>query len=346
MTLFWSGCYSGDLDGRGKGIGVLRRQVDGTLRYLGTAATADSPSYLVQHPTHPNVIYALLEGSARIEAWKRSGELGFNSLGSQEASGILPCHASVMPNGAMLFSASYGNGTLAATPLAADGSLQPLRAVLSFVGSGPHPDQSHARGHSAAVVSADTLVNLDLGSDEVRLFRIAADGSLQHLVTTRLPAGSGPRDVLVHQSGYLMVLAELSNEVFVVGFSSSAAELRVVSSVSLAGPEGALGTSQAAGLSSSADGRFIYAATRGADLIVTFAVSDGGRQLTRVGAVASGGEVPRHHLVHADNLYVCNQESDNISSFRLDERSGIPEPIGAAEPVPSPTFLLRAEIFA
>lgn len=339
--LFWSGCYSHDLGGTGEGIGALRRQPDGNLRYLGTVATAVSPSFLINHPRRSDLLYACLEGGAGIVALRRTAELTFEAHARQPTSGALPCHGSIAADGAALFIASYGNGTLASHPLAADGAPGPHGTVLTFTGSGPHADQAHARGHAAAVVDSSTLINLDLGTDEVRLFGIGPHNELRQLQCVRLPPGSGPRDLLVHSSGFIFVLTELSNEIFVLSLSPQRSELSVVGSSPLAGTT-SLDGSHAAGLSQSADGRYVYAGTRGAGVVVTFCVRNGGRRLERIAATPTGGTSPRHSVVDGAFLHVCNELSSTIASFALNPRTGVPGPIGAPEPVPSPTLLLRA----
>jgi len=116
--LFWSGCYSPDLEGGGDGIGALRRRADGTLQYIGTAAETASPSCLIQHPLLTDVLYATLEGSGRLEGFRRTGSTTLTSLGSQPASGPFPCHGSVSADARTLFTASYGDGSLGLVPLA------------------------------------------------------------------------------------------------------------------------------------------------------------------------------------------------------------------------------------
>lgn len=338
--VFWSGCYSADLEGRGVGIGVLRRRDDGTLHYLGTALHASSPSALVQHPLLGDVLYATLEGSERLEAFRRTGELTLESLGSQPAPGPFPCHGSVARDGKTLFTASYGSGALGLSPLSEDGSLQPLGRVLHFKGNGPRPAQGGAHGHTAMVLDQSTLINIDLGTDEVRLFEIV-QGDLRSLHTLRLPRGSGPRDLLVHPSGFLYVLTELSNEVFVLNLLRERAQLSIVGSTPLVDGS-ALDASKAAVISVSGDGNYVYAGVRGANVIATLSVREGGRRLERIAAVSTRGDWPRHHIVDGQFLYVCNQLSDTVASFTLNARTGVPEPLGEPEHVPSPTFLLRA----
>lgn len=341
--LFWSGCYSADVEGTGNGIGTLRRRADGTLQYLGTAVEAASPSFLVRHPLLRDVLYATLEGSERLEAFRRTGETTLESLGSQPAAGPFPCHGSVAANARTLFTASYGDGSLGLSPLAEDGSIRPLDEVIRFSGGGPHPNQDGAHGHAAMLVDESTLVSLDLGTDQVHLFDVSRGHDLRLLHTLVLPPGSGPRDLLVHPSGLLYVLTELSNEVFVLNRSHDRTELAIVSSTPLIAGPLLDDACQASCISLSADGRYVYAGVRGANVIATLDVQDGGRQLQGVSAVSTGGDSPRHHLIDGQFLYVCNQLSSTVTCFTLHPRTGVPEQIAGPEHVPSPTVLLRAD---
>ena len=74
QELIWTGCYTPDGGGRGSGIGALRAGTDGTLRWLGVAAAADSPSFLAVHPTL-DVVYAVGEAARTVTAYRRSGGL-------------------------------------------------------------------------------------------------------------------------------------------------------------------------------------------------------------------------------------------------------------------------------
>jgi hypothetical protein len=67
QELIWTGCYTPDGGGRGSGIGALRAGTDGTLRWLGVAAAADSPSFLAMHPALDGV-YAVGEAARTVTA--------------------------------------------------------------------------------------------------------------------------------------------------------------------------------------------------------------------------------------------------------------------------------------
>ena len=70
--LIWTGSYTADSGGSGTGIGAVAAAADGTLRWLGVAAAADSPSFLAVHPSLP-VVYAVAEQARTVRAYRRAG---------------------------------------------------------------------------------------------------------------------------------------------------------------------------------------------------------------------------------------------------------------------------------
>ena len=61
-TLIWTGSYTADSGGHGAGIGAVSANADGTLTWRGTAAKADSPSFVAVHRQLP-VVYAVGENA-------------------------------------------------------------------------------------------------------------------------------------------------------------------------------------------------------------------------------------------------------------------------------------------
>jgi 6-phosphogluconolactonase len=148
--------------------------------------------------------------------------------------------------------------------------------------------------------------------------------------TLRLPPGTGPRDFLRHPSGLLLVLGELGLTITALND-----RLETVGRVDLAGAEPG---DHAAALSTSADGRFVYAGLRGSNRISIVELA--GDTMTAAGFVDAGGNWPRHHLVDGDLMHVAHERSNSVASFRISE-NGIPEPISLPIRVPSPIFLLK-----
>ena len=90
----------------------------------------------------------------------------------------------------------------------------------------------------------------------------------------------------------------------------------------------------------SADGRFLYVANRGADVITVHEVV--GHTLRAVADVPSGGRQPRHLALRGRHLYAANQASHTVDTFVLDESTGIPAPTGVPLEVGHPSCILLA----
>jgi 6-phosphogluconolactonase len=324
----WVGGYSDDMNGSAEGITLVTAGADGSLENHGLAVAADSPSYLARSG---DTLYAACEGSGTVTAYRIAGsELHF--LGLQDAAGELPCSLAVLGDRSALAVACYRDGIVDIHPLSADGAVQKTAQTLLGVGKSSLLEQDGPHAHAALEVDATTVLTTDLGTDDIYIH--TRDGEfLDRTGSVRLPAGSGPRDLLLYHSHVVWVLAELSQEIFILLRSADGFE--VVDVVALPGAEAG---DRAAGLALSADGRFAYAGLRGSDNIAVFGVRSGGVALTPLGFVGSGGGWPRHLVVDGDYLHVANQLSNSVVTFTIGD-DGIPVRHSSLV-VHSPTFLL------
>jgi 6-phosphogluconolactonase (cycloisomerase 2 family) len=89
------------------------------------------------------------------------------------------------------------------------------------------------------------------------------------------------------------------------------------------------------GIVVSADGRYVWTATRGADIISVLAVDADGDRLTLVDTVPCGGTWPRDLALDpaGRHLYAANEHSGDVSWFTLDPETGVPHRGGA---IPAP----------
>jgi 6-phosphogluconolactonase (cycloisomerase 2 family) len=323
--LYWAGSYTAAMDGTSLGIGALRPRADGSLEYLGLAVATSCPSFL-SNAVVPGVVYATDEAAARVGAFRRDGER-LVPLGGQPTGGTSPCH--ITATAEWLYVANYGTGTVDAFPLSADGSIGPRRASLAGAGSGPHPAQVGPHAHSTLVVG-DAILSADLGADRVHVQRWS-DGELLRVSSAAFPPGTGPRDFATTADGRIFLLGELSGEIFEL--DREGRPLRSGASV-----VDAVDGDHWAGLVIDDAGRFIYTGLRGSNRI---AVVDA-RTLSPVATISCGGDWPRHLWLSGELLYVANERSSTVTSFRIDRDSGLPVPIGAPEDVPTPTYLLPA----
>jgi len=318
--VYFVGAYTADMGGTAVGIAALGSLADGSLEYLGTAAEAVSPSYLA---AHGDLVYAAAESTGRVEAYRRGDGFALHLVGSADAGGAAPCH--VARYGDTVVAACYVDGHLGVL----DAEPLELSQVLEGDGRGPHPAQDGPHAHATIALDATTILSADLGADEIHVHDLAG-ARLTRTGSVPLPAGTGPRDFLRHPSGLLLVLGELALTLIALD-----AHLNVVATIDLAGGEAG---DHAAGLSTSADGRFVYAGLRGSNRISIVAVDGVG--LRAHAWIDAEGDWPRHHLVDGDLMHVAHERSNSVASFRI-PADGIPRLISPPIRVDSPIFLLR-----
>lgn len=390
---FLTGGYTADMDGAGTGIGMLLAGAaddalaGGSLGFAGTVAPADSPSWVTRHPSL-DVVYAALEGTGAVQAFRRTGEATFSALGGPVATGELTCHVAVAPDASYLVASCWGDGRIVRVALDATG--RPGAATIAAAAKDPYGPEAetasdlsaavdyeaaaralrevageyahlipggdeaddvlaHAqaesgleaadprvsRAHETVFLPGGLVVTSDMGLDLVRFWRASGAGltMVQQIV---LPRGSGPRHMVLHPSGHLYVVTELSHEVYVLAPSRTGA-WGIVGGTQLGA--GILPTDTAAELAASHDGQFLYAGVRGTNTIATLRVRGGGESVEPVALVEAGVDWPRHHLVVRDTLLVAGQLSDEVASLTLDTRTGVPGRVRHRTAVPSPTCL-------
>lgn len=176
---FWLGGYTADMGGHAAGVGVLvagepaAQSPRGSLTFAGTAAHAESPSWLAAHPTL-DVVYATLEERGVVQAFRRTGEDTLAPLGKPLATGYATCHAAIAPGAGSLVAAAYGDGTVTRIAVNADGSLGAAVALASTT----DPYGFEAENPPASLAAAGTI---DLSAAAAAL-REAAGPEFAHLV--------------------------------------------------------------------------------------------------------------------------------------------------------------------
>ncbi|WP_315551695.1 beta-propeller fold lactonase family protein [Microbacterium aurum] len=346
MRLF-AGGYTADMDAHAEGIGVLHAGspdgvlAGGALRWAGTAAASASPSWIAWHPTQ-DVIYAAQEGAGTVQAFRRTGEESFASLGAAVAVGGAPCHVAVAPDGRSLIASCYGDGRVVRLTLDAAGrpaapAAAPAAALVADVpGLAELPAGAPApHAHQARFTPAG-LITTDLGLDLVRSWDVRGDGLAErHRVA--LPAGSGPRHSVWHPSGHLYVVTEYSNEVFVLRPAPGGA-LALVGGAQLVGAQ--VGADYPAEIALTRDAQYAVVGIRGSNTLATLRVGGDGSALATVALVESGVDWPRHHVIARDTVLVAGQRSNEVVSLTIDERTGVPGRVRHRVDAPTPTCLL------
>ena len=335
------GCYTPESGGEGEGIALLSRDpATGALTGLGLAARTPSPSFLTRHPSLP-VLYAANElADGTVSAWSVGDDGSLTPLASQPTGGQHPCHVAVSGDGRHLLAANYGSGSVAVLPLDPDGAPGERTDLLRLDGHGPDPDRQagpHAHMVAPDPYSPEVLV-VDLGADRVRRYRLdPVSGRLSTQPTAVVTEpGTGPRHLTRHPDGTLLLVGELSASLTWLRPDPSGGRLRVEGDVATSTGSAPVYPSE---IVVGADGRFVYVGNRGPDTVSAFAWDGGGA--TPVAEVPTGGQWPRHLALLGDHLYVANERSHSVTTFRVDPESGVPTPQGEPTAQPSPTCILR-----
>lgn len=300
----------------------------GALTVLSTVNAVPDPSYLALSPDG-RMLYAVSETAEGAVAAFRVTEDGPRPAGRQvRVDGSGPTHLSLFAG--HVLTANYGSGSVSAVPVRPDGSLAPVSGVFRHSGSGPHPQRQ--QGPHAHQVQPDPsgrwAVGVDLGTDSVRVCALA-DGVLAPHREIALRPGSGPRHLAFHPDGSsAYVLNELSPTLVVCRWDAAGGTLRPLAEIPVL-PGVPAGDAYPSGVAVSPDGRFVWTATRGEDVLSVFAVEAEGRALTPLTTVPCGGHWPRAITESDGVLYVANERSGNVTWFALDPDTGVPRRAGS-----------------
>ncbi|GAA3837724.1 lactonase family protein [Streptomyces chiangmaiensis] len=321
--------YIGSFTAAG-GRGVLTATVDpdsGALSVVSAVDGVPDPSYLALSGTR---LYAVSEtADGAVAVYRLDGDRPRLTGPPVPVGGSEPTHLSL--HAGHVLTANYGSGSVTALPLRGDGTLvEGAAAVLRHEGSGPVADrQLSPHAHQVQPdPSGRWIVSVDLGTDSVRVC-VLHDGALTLHHETALRPGSGPRHLAFHPDGRrVYVLNELTPAVTVCRWDAEAGRLEPVAEAPVL-PDEVAGDAYPSGIVVSPDGRFVWTATRGQDVLSVLAVEDDG--VGRATTVPCGGVWPRAIALSEGFLYVANERSGDVSWFAVDPVSGVPRRRGSME---------------
>ncbi|MFE9673977.1 lactonase family protein [Streptomyces sp. NPDC006259] len=309
------------------GPGIVAAAVDpgsGALTVLSSVNDLPDPSYLALSPGG-GTLYAVSEtAEGAVAAYSVAGDVPeqVGPLVPVGAGG--PTHLSVFDG--HVLTANYGSGSVTAVPVRPDGTLAPAASgTLRHSGSGPYgPRQQGPHAHQVQPdPSGRWVVSVDLGTDSVRVCDLRDGSPVLHREFSLRP-GSGPRHLAFHPGGgHAYVVNELTPTVTVCRWDARDGALKPLAEVPVL-PGAPAGDAYPSGIVVAPDGRFVWTATRGEDVLSVFAVEGGGEALRLVGAVPCGGRWPRALAGSAGYLYAANERSGDVTWFTLDPATGLP----------------------
>lgn len=337
--------YVGAYTNRGKGIHIYTMNpADGVLTPRNVVTGIPNPSTLYFHPTN-RFLYTASEVQGKggtISALAVNTSTGdLTVLNSAPSGGKGPAHVSVDPAGKFVFAANYGSGEVGVVSIKPDGSLGGLvdsAKITGPLGKQPAkdapPGSFAVSGHDAPHAhmaqtdpSGKFLLAADLGTDRVYIWRV--DPQSGKLTPNSQPfvqanEGAGPRHFAFHPNGkYLYSLNEEGSTLDVMSWDGTTGEAKIKQTISTL-PKGFEGTNYPSEIMVSSDGRFVYCANRLYDTIVIYAINKADGTVKTVDWAWTHGAYPRNFNFDPTGrfLYVLHSNSDNMTCFRVDRKSG------------------------
>ncbi|WP_373240632.1 lactonase family protein [Kluyvera ascorbata] len=334
----WVGTYNPN------GEGLYRFTVDGKTGELRDKALVSSLLNVAQLTVSLDgkTLYAASEvEKGVVQAWRIAANGELSELNQVASGGAGPVYLSLTPDGRHLLVANYVSGSIAVLPVKEDGSLGdavdvhqdqgPAGAARPAAAAEGSFAVSDHNGPHAHMISADPsgkfVFSTDLGLDRIYQYRMdSASGKLtpnDPPFIAASSAGAGPRHFVFTPAGDgLWLINEEASTLTFYHLDKQSGLLREGKTVS-ALPKEFKGTSFAAGLVLSQDGKQLYVANRLHNSIAHFTVMADG-SLKHQDDIWTRGDYPRTLTLDKQGhwLYVMNQRSDNITRFSVAPKDG------------------------
>jgi len=354
---FWVyfGTYTNELS---HGIYVSRLDAKtGRLAEPQLAAEVGNPNFLNFSPDGKHLYSSDSthesgeDGDGMVNSFAVDAHTGtLTPLNHQPSGGYDPCYVSVANDGHGLLIANYDNGAVKTLPIKPDGSLDSAGAIT--LTSGHSVNRSRQTGPHAHYIAADPsghfVLECDLGTDKVVVFKLNSDGTLSPAATpfATVPPGSGCRHLAFSPNGkFVHVINEMGCTVTTFSWDAQAGELKSIETVS-ALPPGVKVDPGFTGAEILAVGRHVYATVRGHDSVTVFKADKTTGRLTFQQNISSGGKVPRGLGIDPTGhwLFTGNQKTGNAVEFSISSWTGKISPTGRELKIGSPVDVKFIEV--
>jgi 6-phosphogluconolactonase len=351
--------------GNGKGIYLYNaNSITGDLELVKLVSDTPDPSFLAASASGKflycnNEVSNFQGTNGSVTAFsvdQQTGDLTLINTVSSVGGG--PAFISIDSTGKYLFVANYGGGSVAVIPIKSDGSLGTAvdskvdtdnlgPTVATNAPPGSFAFSGHDAPHCHCIISdhnSKFVLYTDLGQDRIYVNSFDVNTGILTPANTpfvAIPPGDGPRHIFFHPNNrWLYCITEEASTLMVFSYNDSngsLTELQLISSL----PPGFKGSNFDSEVRVSDDGRFLYAANRLHDSISVFEINFNG-ELKFLGESATRGDYPRQFIIDPGGnfLYSCNQRSDNLTSYRIDRRTGLLKFTGQYVAAGSPSCII------
>jgi len=311
-------------NGEGNGINVYRiDRRTGAFAHVQHLGGLENPSFLAINAAGTH-LYSVHGDRTEVNSFTIDPRTGHVApLNRQPTGGYNPVHLAFDASGRHLAVCNYGTDSLAAFPIANDGSLLPYRTLTTVTGTlGPHRIQQRTNcvHHIPLDRTGGFFYVPCKGSDAVIAYRLDARRKIL-VEDARVAArpGAAPRHIDFHPSKALAyVINELDSTITTYRQDRRSGALTPLQTIPST-PSDFSGYSTGAEISVDRAGRNVYVTNRGHDSVGVFGIDRTTGTLSPRQWVPTHGRTPRFFTFDPDQrfLYVANQDSRSIVGYRV-----------------------------
>lgn len=274
----------------------------------------ENPSYLC---IYKDLLFTITEtdGTTNVFMFMLKDDK-YKLIDSAEVLGSTLCHITYLPKNKVLVGSCYGDGRIFSIGVNDNGFTE-VKSSIKLEGSGHGVSRAHC---AVSDKKEENIFITNIATDRVYMCSIT-EGKLQIKSYLQLTSGEGPRHVFINESLKLLyIITEYSSKIITAKINKDAL-IQIYSINTL--PKGYKGDSFCSNFAFSSDGKFAYAANRGANTIATFAIGSDGL-LQKIDDTDCFGDWPRHiSLVKDKYLYIANRRSNEVVALKRDEYTGL-----------------------
>ncbi|MFD8565849.1 lactonase family protein [Streptomyces sp. NPDC059639] len=328
----------------------------GAMTPIGKVADVSS-NWVATHPYHPILYVAGSEQGGVIRTFRIDGTTGALEQLAETWTEEVPTgsgglsYLAPTPDATTLLVADFAAGSAVTLPIGADGRLGAVASRVQDAGSGPNPRQTGPHPHHVVLDPSQRYALIaDFGADRVFIhdYHRSALGMSGLVNSYATPPGSGPRRLAFHPRGgrTVYLLNELTADLHVLHWNTDGVGRPTLvhrQTITTDAPTHT-GTTSAAELAVSHDGRHLYTSNRGDNTLVVHAIDPTTHLLTEVQRIPCGGTTPWGFCLDPTGrwIFVANMASNTVNLFQVDARSGHLTDTGTAVPVPQPDCISPA----
>tara|TARA_B100000886_G_scaffold340362_1_gene309438 strand:+ start:7438 stop:8499 length:1062 start_codon:yes stop_codon:yes gene_type:complete len=314
----------------GKENKIPLRIINYSINKLIDVKDSYNPAFVLKHPDK-NIVYICCESIYEGDIMTLSYDSNFNfTLLDIVKSGKSTCYLELDLKKNNLISINYWDSTIKIHPLKnfiAQKCSYTVNSKIINSNRVNHLKDRQKESHNHSILlythhNKDIAFVPDLGKDVIRIFELQ-NNYLKSLNKLKLKKGSGPRYIR-NKDNYLYVINELSSTIDVIKIDTTCfkfIDLKIVQKISTI-PKNFEQKNTCGNIAIHPSNNFIFASNRGHDSIAVFEILED-YKLKLINIIYCMGKTPRHFTINKNGsvLYVANQDSDNVSIFKFENKS-------------------------